>query len=139
MGRISDTYANYLLDLAFSKATNNFPATLYYGLSSTLPTNAGGNVTEPSGGAYARSSVTNNATNFPAATARTKSNGTAITFPAATADWLSGASIPYFVIYDAASAGNFVGWGELTTPVIVLNGTQPSFAIGALTITAPGT
>lgn len=137
-GRIADTYANNLLDLAFGKGTNNFPATLYYGLSSTLPTNTGTNVTEPSGGSYARAAVTNNATNFPAASGRSKSNGTAVTFPAATADWLSGASIPYFVIYDAASAGNFVGWGDLTTPVTVLNGTQPSFAVGALTITAPG-
>lgn len=139
MGRISDTYANYLLDLAFSRATNSFPATFYYGLSTTLPTNTGGNVTEPSGGGYARVAVTNNATNFPVASGRSKSNGTAITFPAATADWASGASIGYFVIYDATSAGNFVGWGELTTPVVVLNGTQPSFAVGALTITAPGT
>ena len=41
MGRISDSYANQLLDLAFSKATNNFPATLYVALSTTTPTNTG--------------------------------------------------------------------------------------------------
>lgn len=138
MGRISDTYANNLLDLAFSKASNSFPATMYVGLSSTTPTNTGTNVTEPSTGSYARVSVTNNATNWPAASSRSKSNGTAITFPTATADWLSGANLTHFVIYDAASSGNFIAWGELTAPVAVTSGTQAAFAVGALVVNAPG-
>lgn len=138
MGRLSDSYANLLLDLAFSKATNNFPATLYVGLSSTTPTNTGTNVTEPSSGSYARVAVTNNSTNWPTATSRSKSNGTAVTFPTATGDWLSAANLTHFVIYDASTSGNFVGWGELTTPVSVTSGTQASFAVGALVINAPG-
>lgn len=138
MGRLSDSFANQLLDLAFSKATNNFPATLYVGLSSTTPTNTGTNVTEPSSGSYARVSVTNNATNWPAASSRSKSNGTTITFPTATGDWLSGANLTHFVIYDSSTSGNFVAWGELTSPVAVTNGTQAAFAVGALVINAPG-
>lgn len=139
MGRLADTFANNILDLAFSKATNGFPATMYIGLSSTTPTNTGTNVTEPSGGGYARVAVTNNATNWPAASARSKANGTAITFPAATADWVAGVNLTHWVIYDASTAGTFVAWGAITTPAPVLNGTQPSFAVGAITITAPGT
>jgi hypothetical protein len=139
MGRLSDTHANNILDLAFSKATNGFPATLYVGLSSSTPTNTGTNVTEPSGSGYARVAVTNNATNWPAASARSKANGTAITFPAATGDWVAGSNLTHWVMYDAASAGTFVAWGAITTPTPVLTGTQPSFAVGAIVITAPGT
>jgi hypothetical protein len=138
MGRLSDTYANLVLDLIFSKATNNAAATYYIGLSSTTPTNSGTNVTEPSGGNYARVAVTNNATNFPAASGRAKSNGTTIVFPTATADWVAGANLTHFVIYDAASAGTFVGWGALTTPAPVLSGTQASFAAGDLDLTSSG-
>lgn len=139
MGRMSDAHANQMLDLFFSKASNTtVPATLYFGLSSTTPTNTGTNVTEPSTGSYARVAVTNNSTNFPAASGRQKANGTAVTFPTATGDWVSGSNLTHFVIYDAASSGNFVGWGALTTPAPVLNGQQASFAIGALVINAPG-
>jgi hypothetical protein len=138
MGRLSDTYANLVLDLIFSKATNNAAATYYIGLSSTTPTNTGTNVTEPSGGSYARVAVTNNATNFPAATGRAKSNGTVIVFPTATADWAAGADMTHFVIYDALTAGNFVAWGALTTPAPVLSGTQASFAVGDLDLTSSG-
>jgi len=134
-GRIADTYANNMLDMVFSKAANTMPATLYYGLSSTLPTNTGTNVTEPSGGSYARVAVTNNATNFPAASGRAKSNGTVIVFPTATGNW---GDMTHFVVYDASTAGNFVGWGALTGTTTINTNTQASFGVGALTINAPG-
>jgi hypothetical protein len=136
MGRLSDAAANQLLDLAFSKATNNFPATYYIGLSTTVPTNTGTNVTEPSGGTYARVAVTNNATNFPAASGRAKSNGAVVVFNTATLSW---GTVTHFVIYDASTAGTFWGWGALAASQSITTGTQASFAIGALTINAPGT
>jgi hypothetical protein len=136
MGRLADTYANNMLDVAFSKGTNNMPATLYFGLSTTTPTNTGTNVTEPSGGSYARVTVTNNATNFPAATGRSKSNGTVIVFNTATGAW---GTVTHWVAYDAVTAGNFVAWGALTASINITSGTQASFAIGALVINAPGT
>jgi hypothetical protein len=136
MGRLSDANANMLLDIAFSKATNNFPVTLYFGLSSTTPTNTGTNVTEPTGvGSYARVTVTNNATNFPAAAARSKSNGTVIVFNTCTSTW---GAMTHWVAYDALTAGNFVAWGLLSASINVTSGTQASFAIGALVINAPG-
>jgi len=138
MGRLSDTYADLVLDLIFSKATNDAAATYYFGLSSTLPANDGTNVTEPSTGSYARVAVTNDATNFPASASRAKANGTVITFPVATADWVAGADLTHFVVYDAASAGNFVGWGALTLPVAVLSGTQASFPAGDLDLSSSG-
>jgi hypothetical protein len=136
MGRMSDAQANILLDLYFSKASNStVPATLYVALSTTLPTNTGTNVTEPSGNAYARVAVTNNATNFPAASARAKSNGTDIVFPMATGSW---GTATHFCLYDASTAGNFVAWGALTVPVAVINGATVTFVAGSLVINAPG-
>ena len=138
MGRLSDNYANLILDMVFSGVTNTSPASYFIGLSSTTPANDGTNVTEPSGDGYARVEVVNNATNFPAASARAKSNGTAIEFPVATGDWAAGANMTHFVIYDASVSGNFVGWGALNTPTAVLSGNQATFAVGALDITSSG-
>jgi hypothetical protein len=136
MGRMSDAQVNLLLDLYFSKASNTgVPGTLYVGLSTTTPSNTGTGVTEPTGGAYARVAVTNDATNFPAATARAKSNGTDVVFPTATASW---GTVTHFVVYDASTAGNFVAWGALTVPVSVVSGATVTFATGSLIINAPG-
>jgi hypothetical protein len=134
-GRFSDTFANMLLDMSFSKASNSFPATFYVALSTSTPANDGTGVTEPVGNDYARVAVTNNATNWPAATSRSKSNGVTIAFPTATGAW---GSCTHFALYDASTGGNFVAWGELTSPVSPTAGTQASFAVGALVINAPG-
>jgi len=138
MGRISDTYADNLLDMAFSKDTNDFPATLHIGLSTTTPSNTGTNVTEPAGNSYARVAVTNNVSNWPAAAARSKSNGTDIVFPTATGSW---GTITHFAIYDSAVGGasNFIAWGQLTVPVSVINGATVTFVTASLVINAPGT
>ena len=62
-------------------------------------------------------------------------NAIVVTFPTATADWNSAATIGYFGIFDAASAGNCLYVGAITTPRVVTNGTTASFAAGALTVT----
>ena len=93
------------------------PATIYVALFSASPTDAGGG-TELSGGAYARSSVTNNTTNFPAG--NPKSNGTSISFAQATVDW---ARVYSWATFDASTAGNMLDWGPLagTSKVAVVN------------------
>lgn len=132
MGSFTDFLELELLDHVFGAAAYTAPATLYVGLSTTTITDAGGNITEPSGGAYARVAVTNNATNFPAAAAGSKSNGTAVNFPTATASW--GTVIDFFIA-DASSGGNILGYGTLTVAKTVGSGDTPSFAIGDLVIT----
>lgn len=109
------------------------PTTVYVALYTVAPTSAGGG-SEVSGGSYTRAAVTNNSTNFPAASGAVavKANGTAITFPTATAAW---GSIVAFGVFDAASAGNGLYWGLLATPRSVAIGDTPSFAAGALTVT----
>ena len=109
------------------------PGTVYVGLFTVTPADAGGG-TEVATGAYARAAVTNNSTNFPAASGTTavKANGTAITFPRATASW---GTVVAFGVFDAASAGNLLYWGPLGTSRLVSIDDTPSFAIGALTFT----
>lgn len=113
------------------------PATIHVGLSTTAPTKSGTNVTEPSGGAYARIAVTNNTTNWHAhpsqpGTGQKQSNGVAINFAQATASW---GTVTHFVIYDAAAAGNLLAYGALTASRTIDNGDTASFAIDALAIT----
>ena len=132
--------AQALLNSLFGK-TSNFGAlasapTIYVGLSSTTPAEDGTNVTEPSGGAYAR--VSTAAGDWNTATLADPSlidNANAITFPTATADWVSGADLTHAVLYDAASAGNFLGFGALGTAKPVTNGDTAEIAAGDLDIT----
>ena len=107
--------------------------TIYAALSSTTPAMAGTNVTEPSGGAYAR--VATAPSDWDAATLADPSevdNVAAVTFPTATADWLAAANLTHMAYYDALTAGNFLGFGALTVPKPVLNGDTASFPIGSL-------
>ena len=110
------------------------PATVYLALFTVTPTSAGGG-TEATGGAYARVAITNNSTNWPAASGAgpgVKANGTAITYPTATVAW---GTVVAWALFDAASAGNMLYWGSLNTPRAVNISDTPSFAAASLTIT----
>lgn len=130
-GSFSDFLELELLDHVFGAAAYSAPATLYVALFTATPSDAGGG-TECSGGSYARVAVTNNATNFPAASGGAKANGTAIEFPQATASW---GTVTQFGIFDAATDGNLLAWGDLTASKAVGDGDTISFPIGDLDIT----
>jgi hypothetical protein len=133
-GSKSNTLELLMLDAVLGKVAYVAPATVYVALFTTAPTSAGGGV-ECAGGSYARAAMTNNLTNWPSATGGgpgSKSNGTAITFPTASAAW---GTVAAFGIFDAASGGNLLYWGTLTTPRAVALGDTPSFAAAALVIT----
>ena len=137
--RFKDTIANRVLDLLLGSShdTTAMPATVYVALITTAPTNANGaSIVEVSGGSYARVAVTNNDTNWPAATGRAKSNGTTITFPTSTASW---GTVVGFALYDASTAGNFLSYGALSSSQAVGSGVTPQFAAAALSVTSPGT
>lgn len=123
---------NKFLDLMFGATAYTAPVTLYVGLSTTTPAVGGTGISEPAGNAYGRVAVTNNTTNFPAASNGSKSNGAIITFPTATGSW---GTVTYFFIADAVTAGNILGFGALNTAQTVANGDTLSFAASALTIT----
>jgi len=130
-GSFNDFLELELLDHVFGAAAYTAPATVYVALYTAAPSDSGGG-TEVTGGSYVRLAVTNNATNFPAASAGAKSNGTVFTFATATANW---GTIVAFAILDASTGGNFLCWGDLTTSKAVNNGDTASFAVGDLDIT----
>lgn len=107
-------------------ATTWAPATWYLGLSTTTPNDDGSNFTEPSGGSYARVAVTNNSTNFPAASTSsgttTKTNGADFTFPDPTGSW---GLITYAGWFTASSGGTPEYTFALDSPITVNNGNTP--------------
>lgn len=125
-----------VLDAIHNATALTSPTTLYFGLSTTTPAEAGTGVTEPSGGAYARVAVTCNTTNFPNATGGTNgstiSNGTAITWPTSTATW---GTVTYLVVFDALTGGNLWEYGALTSSYTIGSGTTFSIPSSDLTIT----
>jgi hypothetical protein len=127
----SDYLENKVLDLLLGAVSYTVPTTVYVALYTAAPTDAGGG-TEVSGGGYARVAVTNNTTNFPAASNGSKSNGTTISFPTATADW---GTVVAVGIFDAATAGNLLFWANLTTSKTIQNGDTAQFSAGSLSFT----
>lgn len=129
-GSKSDFLENALINHVLGNAAYTAPATVHFGLYTVAPTDAGGG-TEVTGGSYARVAVTNNATNFPAATAGLKRNGTVITWPTASASW---GTVVAVGVFDAASAGNLLFWSTLNTNKTVDNGDTVSIPINSLSI-----
>lgn len=101
-----DSMENAVLDWLFGSGS---PASYDLAVSSTTPADNGTNITEPSTGGYARLNITNNVTNFPAASGGTKVNGATFQFPPATASW--GAALTHWVLYNG---GTPVIWGTLS-------------------------
>jgi hypothetical protein len=114
------------------------PATWYVGLSVGTPGNDGSGFIEPTGGAYARVAVTNNATNWPAATVGSdgltrKTNGAKITFPNPTGNW---GQVGYWGLFLAASGGTPEWVQALDAPISPRSGNTPvEFDIGQLIMT----
>jgi len=135
---LSNAVKSDLLDAYFNSTALSPPANVYIGLSSTAPAEDGTNVTEPSTGSYARVTVVNNGAAWNSATVAdpsVKDNAAEIAFPESTAAWLASASLTHFVIYDAATAGNYIGGGALTTARTVdAAGITLKFAAGELNI-----
>jgi len=80
-------FTTYLDDLLvnciFGAVAITPPATIYVGLSSTLPTVAGANITEPTIGtnSYTRAATTNNTTNWPTTATNNKATEPPSHFP----------------------------------------------------------
>lgn len=124
-GGFSDFLALELLDHVFGNGVYTGP-TIHVALSTTIPTDAG-NVTEPSGSAYARKA---HAAWDIAAAGATENTGV-ITFASPTGSW---GECVHAVIYDALTVGNYLARGSITnqTPD---NGDTVRFNDGAIDIT----
>lgn len=125
-------WAKKIADFTYSAASTTSPATIYFALwtSALSASSTGSTAGEASYTGYARVAVTNNATNFPAATGSTsasKSNANAITFPQNTG---SGQTQVAAATADASSAGNLIHWGDITSTTINANDTPQINASG---------
>lgn len=121
-----------ILDHILGGADYTRPATVYLAASTADPGETGSGLAEPSGNNYSRVSVTNNATNWPAASAGSKSNGTAMAFPTASGSW---GTITHLAIMDAPTGGNLLFKMALTAAQAVGAGATLNFPIGNITIT----
>lgn len=147
MAALSNYLENKIIDALLRGQAFSFPTSVYVGLFTVAPSDAGGG-TEVSGGGYARKIATADGAAGPmdltdwkstqndnlASTGTTgqSTNSGAITFPAPSgANW---GSIVAFGVFDAPTGGNLLFYGNLGTPKTVNDGdAAPSFAAGALT------
>lgn len=115
-----------LLDHVLRNSAYTPPATVYVGLFTAAPGEAGGG-TEVTGGSYARQSVA-----FDVAAAGATQNTSEVAFPVATANW---GTITDFAIFDAVSGGNMLYYGTLAASKVINTDDQFKFAAGAIDIT----
>ena len=122
-------FTNYLeaklLDHVLKNTTYNSPSTVYAGLFTAAPNDAGGG-TEVSGGSYARQSMS-----FSAASAGATTTDADITFPQATADW---GTVVAVGIHDALTSGNLLMYTDLTTSKAIATGDILKIPSGSLTV-----
>lgn len=133
MSSFSDYFENKMLDHGFGGGDYTRPATVDIALCTAAPTDAstGATIVEATYTGYARKNVTNNATNFPAASGGSKSNGVAIAF----ADCTGGSStVTHFAVLEGGT-NNIMGWGELAAPKAISSGDPISVPVGSLVIT----
>lgn len=112
-----------------TKTSPAIPTSYYLGLSKTAPNLSGGNVSEPSGGGYARVKLTGLGTPSDGVV----TNTSIVDFAESTASW---GTITHFVVYDALTGGNLLMYGQLTTSRSVETGTIMTVKAGALTLSA---
>lgn len=129
MSAASDFLENKILDHILGGPSFTTPVTIHVALYTAGPTDAGGG-TEVTGNNYTRVALTNNSTNFPAASSGQKSNGAAITFPTATGAW---GSVTHVGLFNAASGGDLLMHAPLAQAKTIENGDTPSWPPGALT------
>lgn len=135
-GSFDNALENAILDHIFGGGDFTRDATLYARLMTTDPTDAAAG-TQVSTGVwtnYAPVAITNNATNFPAASGGAKANGTKIDF--GTAAITGGPPVILGVeLWTASSGGTRRAWAELTVDKTINNGDPVSIEIGDLDIT----
>lgn len=93
----------------------------------------GSNLNEPSGGGYARQSIA--PADWDAASNGVKRNSSVIQFPTATANWGT-TTLKFFALCSAATGGNVLLTGPLSTARRVLNGYTPYYPANSLTCSA---
>lgn len=127
-GSKADYLENELLDHVFGKGSYT-PPTIYIALFTVAPTDVGGG-TEVTGGSYARKQTA--AGDWNAAASGAIDNANELAFVQATGDW---GTVVAFALFDAASSGNMLYWGDLSSLKAINTGDTAKFAAGEIDIT----
>ena len=125
MSAFSNYLENKILLHVLSNTSYTSPTTVYLGLHTADPTDAGTG-TEVSGGSYARQSFASTISGNAA------SNTSAIEFPTATGSW---GAIGWVGVWDNVSGGNLLFHGALTTSKTIASGDVFRVPAGDLDIT----
>ena len=126
MAAFSNYLENALINGTLRNTSYTAPTTVYVGLFTSDPTDAGSG-TEVSGSAYARQSAT-----FAAPSNGASSTSADIQFPQATGNW---GTVGWFGIFDALTTGNLMYHGALTASKTIETGDVFKIASGNLTVT----
>ena len=126
MAALSNYLENALINATLRNTAYSSPATVYVGLFTSDPTDAGTG-TEITGNSYARKSMAFNAPSNGAST-----NSAAVEFDQATGTW---GTITHFGILDALTIGNLLYHGALTTSKTIETGDVFKFAAASVTVT----
>lgn len=127
MSGLSTYLAGAILGWIKSTAFPSDPAAVYVSLHDGDPGDAGTAGTDVTTTVRVAGRV---AVTFGTITAKAMSNSADVDFGAAA----GGADVDHFGIWDASSAGNFLGGGELVTPRTILTSDPVKFPTGSLTI-----
>ena len=137
MGALTNYLESGLLNHLFRGLAYTAPSTLYIGLTQSF--NSGnlksGILDEPSLGSYSRQSYASNTSNwispYYSGVSGLTHNTSSIQFPIATADI---GTISGVFISDAATSGNVLFFGQLSSSRSIRNGDQFVFSSGSLKV-----
>lgn len=128
MSDLSTYLANEILDWIKGGAMPTAPAGIYVALYNGDPGDAGTAGTDVTTDVRAAGRV---AVTFGSVASRAMSNSADVSFGAS----VSAVTVTHFGLWDASSAGNFIGGDALDTTRIIAIGDPVSFLIGDLSVT----
>ena len=126
MAEMSTYLEDALINATLRNTSYTSPATVYVGLFTSDPTDAGSG-TEVSGGSYARTAVT-----FGAPSNGVTTNSAAVEFPQATGSW---GTVGWIGIHDAATSGNLLYHTALDASKTIDTGDIFKISTGNLSVT----
>lgn len=126
MGSLSDYAEKKVLDHVLKVASYSPPATIYLGLSTADPLDAGSGWADPTYTGYARKSIA-----FGAASARAITQNALVTFDPCTA---GSSVVTHWGLWDALTGGNLLAHGTLAASKTVVAGNTPSVASGQASV-----
>ncbi|HEX42860.1 MAG TPA: hypothetical protein ENN81_12490 [Phycisphaerales bacterium] len=128
MSGFSNYWKDAVLNHLFGKGGYTAP-TIFVALSTTAPADDGSAVSEPAGGGYAR--VATGPVHWGSAADGLISNAKGLLFAQAAADW---PTVTHFTLFDAASDGHLLAWGQLVVPITAHAGDTLEFAAASLVV-----